>query len=74
MAQAIIANARRVILVADETKFERTAPVRIGSVAQADVFVTDRCPREGVRRLCAEAEVELIETDSRHGGHAGEAV
>ncbi|MBS1164681.1 MAG: glpR 4 [Proteobacteria bacterium] len=74
MAQAIIANARRVILVADETKFERTAPVRIGSVAQVDVFVTDRCPRESVRRLCAEAEVELVETASSHGGHAGAEV
>ena len=74
VAQAIIANARRVILVADETKFERTAPVRIGSVTQVDVFVTDRCPRDSVRQLCAGAEVELIETASSHGGHAGEAV
>ena len=31
VAQAIIANARHVILVADSTKFERTAPVRIGA-------------------------------------------
>ncbi len=30
VAQAIIANARHVILVSDSTKFERTAPVRIG--------------------------------------------
>ena len=30
VAQAIIANARHVILVSDATKFERTAPVRIG--------------------------------------------
>ncbi|WP_237155183.1 DeoR/GlpR family DNA-binding transcription regulator [Oryzibacter oryziterrae] len=61
VAQAIIANARRVILVADQTKFDRTAPVRIGSVAQVDVFVTDRCPSEGVRGLCRAEGVELIE-------------
>ena len=30
VAQAIIANARQVILAADSTTFERTAPVRIG--------------------------------------------
>jgi len=33
-AQAIIANARHVILVADSTKFRRTAPVRIGHISQ----------------------------------------
>ena len=30
VAQAIISNARQVILVCDATKFERSAPVRIG--------------------------------------------
>jgi DeoR family glycerol-3-phosphate regulon repressor len=34
VAQAIIANARHVILVADSTKFERTAPVRIGHLSR----------------------------------------
>src|SRR5690606_3476749 len=34
VAQAIIANARHVILVADSTKFDRTAPVRIASMNQ----------------------------------------
>ena len=33
VAQAIIANARQVILVSDATKFERTAPVRIGHLS-----------------------------------------
>jgi DeoR family glycerol-3-phosphate regulon repressor len=63
VAQAIMANARKVILVADSTKFDRTAPVRIGAVAQVDVFVTDQCPSERVRALCAESGVQLIETD-----------
>lgn len=61
VAQAIMANARRVILVADCTKFDRTAPVRIGTVDQVDVFVTDRLPGEGLRAHLAAAEVELIE-------------
>ncbi|TIS76371.1 MAG: DeoR family transcriptional regulator, partial [Mesorhizobium sp.] len=43
VAQAIIANARHVILVSDRTKFERTAPVRIGHLSQVNTFITDRC-------------------------------
>jgi DeoR family transcriptional regulator, glycerol-3-phosphate regulon repressor len=63
VAQAIMANARQVILVADSTKFDRTAPVRIGTVTQVDTFVTDHCPSEKFRALLNAAEVELIETD-----------
>jgi DeoR family glycerol-3-phosphate regulon repressor len=62
VAQAIIANARHVILVSDRTKFERTAPVRIGHLSQVNTFITDRCEIPGIRKICAEAEVELIET------------
>jgi DeoR family transcriptional regulator, glycerol-3-phosphate regulon repressor len=62
VAQAIIANARKVVLVADSTKLERTAPVRIGHLSQVHAFVTDRCPNREIRRICQENEVELIET------------
>lgn len=62
VAQAIIANARHVILVADAGKFARTAPVRIARIGQIGSFVTDRCPSERFRALCAEAGVALIET------------
>ncbi len=61
VAQAIMANARRVILVADSTKFDRTAPVRIGTIDQVDVFVTDRLPSERLREHLAAAEVDLLE-------------
>jgi DeoR family glycerol-3-phosphate regulon repressor len=62
VAQAIIANARKVILVADSTKLERTAPVRIAHLSQIDTFVTDQCQNREIRRICQENEVELIET------------
>ncbi|MFC3752520.1 DeoR/GlpR family DNA-binding transcription regulator [Aquamicrobium ahrensii] len=62
VAQAIIANARHVILVSDRTKFERTAPVRIGHLSQVNTFITDRCDIDSVRRICAESDVSLIET------------
>ena len=59
---AVIANARHVILVSDQTKFERTAPVRIGHLSQVNTFITDRCDIPSVRRICEEREVRLIET------------
>ncbi|KKB08121.1 DeoR/GlpR family DNA-binding transcription regulator [Devosia chinhatensis] len=64
VAQAIIANARHVILVADSTKLTRTAPVRIGHLSQAHSFITDTCPLDSIRQVCAEAGVRLVETGS----------
>ncbi len=61
VAQAIISNARRVVLVADATKFERAAPVRIAHLSQMHSFVTDRCESASIRRICTEARVELYE-------------
>ncbi|MDX1221296.1 DeoR family transcriptional regulator [Sinorhizobium medicae] len=64
VAQAIIANARHVILVSDSTKFERTAPVRIGHISQVQTFITDRCTVENVRKICADRDVRLLETET----------
>ena len=61
-AQAIIANARHVILAADHTKHERAAPVRIGHLSQVDTFVTDRVPDTAFRRLAAGFDVRVVET------------
>jgi len=61
VAQAIIENARHVILVADSTKTERTAPVRIGHLSQVDSFVTDVCKSEKIRSICSENNVELVQ-------------
>lgn len=63
VAQAIIANARHVILVSDSTKFERTAPVRIGHLSQVNSFITNRCTLPSIRRICTEADIALIETE-----------
>lgn len=61
VAQAIIANARHVILVCDSTKFERTAPVRIAHLSQVNTFITDRCDLPEIRRICGESDVRLVE-------------
>ncbi len=62
VAQAIISNAREVILVGDATKLERTAPVRIGHLSQVDTFVTDRLDDARIREICSESDVRVIET------------
>ncbi|UJW87202.1 DeoR/GlpR family DNA-binding transcription regulator [Devosia sp. SL43] len=63
VAQAIIANARNVILVSDSTKFERTAPVRIAHLSQVNTFITNLCPLPSIKTICREAGVNLIETN-----------
>jgi len=62
VSQAIIDNARHVILVADLTKHDRVAPVRIGHMSQIDSFVTDVCPSDEYRSMLASHDVAFIET------------
>jgi DeoR family transcriptional regulator, glycerol-3-phosphate regulon repressor len=59
VAQAIIETARETILVADAMKHSRRAPVRIGHLAQIDVFVTDQPPPQEIQNVCAESEVRI---------------
>ena len=73
VAQAIIANARHVILVTDASKFQRTAPVRIGHISQVHTFITDHCPVDSVRMICAENDVRLIETAFSAGDEASKS-
>ena len=59
VAKAIIENARSVLLVADATKFERSAPVRIGHVSRIDCFVTDAAPPAPFLDICARHDVRV---------------
>jgi DeoR family glycerol-3-phosphate regulon repressor len=61
VSRAIIENARRVVLVSDQTKVGRAAPVKIGHMDQIDAFVTDRLVSEKLRAVCAQSGVEVIE-------------
>ena len=61
VSQAIIGNARQVMLVSDRLKFERSAPVRIGHISQVDVFVTDQMVSAPVVELCRTHGVRVIE-------------
>lgn len=59
VSQAIISNARKVMLVADVMKMTRTAPVRIGHISQVDFFVTDKPPKGLLSEVCAENDVRI---------------
>lgn len=61
VAQAIIENARNVLLVADSTKFDRTAPVRIARIDQINILVTDLCASSAIRRICSAHGIDLVE-------------
>lgn len=58
-AQAILHNARNIILVADSMKFTRSAPVRICHLTDVDTFVTDRAPPDAITELCKHGGVQL---------------
>ena len=62
VSRAIIENARRVLLVCDKTKFDRTAPVRIAHLSEVHTFVTDRLTSPSLRQVCATHGVQVIET------------
>src|SRR5215208_3820974 len=68
-AQAIIENARNVILVSDSMKFTRSAPVRIGHISQVDIFVTDSTPPETILEICRHKGVDV---EIAPGGETGE--
>jgi DeoR family glycerol-3-phosphate regulon repressor len=44
VSQAVIGQARKTWLVADHSKFQRSAPARIASLADVDGFFTDAAP------------------------------
>jgi DeoR family glycerol-3-phosphate regulon repressor len=61
VAQAIIANARSVMLVADSTKLRRSAPVRIAHMTQIQTFVTDQELPERLATICHSKGIEVVE-------------
>ena len=62
ISRSIIEYARKIVLVADSSKFSRSAPVRIAHLSEIDVFVTDRLPSSAIAEMLRRCEVEVIET------------
>lgn len=74
ISRAIIEHARKIILVADSSKFSRSAPVKIGHLSEVDIFVTDRLPSEEVAEMCRRLGVEVVEAgDFAEGENGGAA-
>ncbi|ADZ69492.1 DeoR/GlpR family DNA-binding transcription regulator [Polymorphum gilvum] len=61
VSQAILRQTRRTFLVCDHFKFQRSAPVRIGSLADIDTVFTDRPLAASLAARCAgwDTRVEL---------------
>jgi len=60
VSQTILAHARRAVLVADHSKFNRTAPARIASLSDIDVFVTDRSLPSALAARCGHWHTEVM--------------
>lgn len=59
VTQAIIRQARAIILVADSMKLKRSAPVKVGNLADIDILVTDDGISPEFRQSCKEHGVDL---------------
>ncbi|MCF6272648.1 MAG: DeoR/GlpR family DNA-binding transcription regulator [Rhodobacteraceae bacterium] len=59
VSQAIIANARKVFLVADASKLSRSAPARIGHMRDIDSFFTDLPLPAPLAQICNQHGVEV---------------
>ena len=60
-SRAIIEHARKVVLVADSSKFARSAPVRVAHLSEIDMVVTDRLPSPAIAALCHLHGVEVVQ-------------
>ncbi|WP_271946633.1 DeoR/GlpR family DNA-binding transcription regulator [Ruegeria faecimaris] len=60
VSQTIIAQARHSFLVADHSKFQRSAPARIASMSEVDVFFTDQPLPSGLARKCKEWGTRVV--------------
>ena len=52
VTQAILRQARSVILVTDSMKLERSAPVKVGTLDDIDILVTDEGIPDEFVELC----------------------
>ena len=59
VSQAIIANARKVFLVADASKLTRSAPARIGHMRDIDGFFTDKALPASLAQICSQHGVDV---------------
>lgn len=59
VSRAIIRQSRQVYLVTDASKLERSAPVRLASLAEIDVVFTDTAFPDDLRKKCSDWETDV---------------
>ncbi|AHM03000.1 Glycerol-3-phosphate regulon repressor, DeoR family [Roseibacterium elongatum DSM 19469] len=59
VSRAFLSKARSTILVADDSKLARNAPVRIANLANLDRWVTNAEPPDALLERCLENETEI---------------
>jgi DeoR family glycerol-3-phosphate regulon repressor len=60
VARAMLANARRRILVADHSKFAKVAACKLARISEMTTLVTDQPPSKSFRRLMKDGRCELV--------------
>ena len=59
VTQAIMKQARSVILVADSMKLARRAPVKVGTLTDVDIIITDAGMSDEFVEVCGQNNVEV---------------
>ncbi len=57
--RAIIENSRSVFLAVDHSKFGRNAMVKLGTLADVDLIITDQTPPKEIEAFAKENEVTI---------------
>ena len=65
VSRTILRQSRKTYLVADHTKFARSAPARIASLADVDIFFTDATPPPDLPSLCSGWGTDIVISPDR---------
>jgi DeoR family glycerol-3-phosphate regulon repressor len=60
VSKAIFNHCRKLILVADNFKFDSTAPMLIGNISEVDILVTNIQPPLEIIDLCNNNNIEIV--------------
>lgn len=63
VSRTILGQSRNCWLVADHSKFQRTAPARIAALEKIDCFFTDRALPAALATRCAQWQTEVVIAD-----------
>lgn len=64
VSKAIFEYSQKLILVADDIKFQRSAPILTGNISEIDILVTNHLPSPEITNICNENNVEVIVVSS----------